>query len=316
MKFIVLGTTEFFLNCVSGLIEAGAEILAMISREESHRPDNSADVESYAAANKIPYHEVGYINSAESLACLRQYRPDYIFASWPEILKREVLDLPSKFCIGSHPTDLPHNRGRHPIHWLIQLGIPESKLTFFRMNDDIDDGNILLKVPIHIGRDQSISAVLKNLNAGGYEGSRKLYEGLVTDTILEHKQNPDDANYWRRRTPHDITLDLRMSASMIIRTVRSFAPPYPCANLLIEDEVLKITDAYLPSDYREYSDLEPGHIVDCGDSHLRVKAADFLIELIVASPIPRTLRDLIYIHPPSKYLYTRHYKFIPEFECV
>ena len=50
------------------------------------------------------------------------------------LIKKEILEIPKKYCIGTHPTALPFNRGRHPLHWLIAIGIPKTALSFFATN--------------------------------------------------------------------------------------------------------------------------------------------------------------------------------------
>ena len=62
----------------------------------------------------------------------------------------ENLKIPTIGTIGSHPTDLPRNRGRHPLHWSIVLGFVKSKVSFFWMNKKIDDGKIILKKSYHL----------------------------------------------------------------------------------------------------------------------------------------------------------------------
>ena len=123
------------------------------------------------------------------------------------------------------------------------------------------------------------------------------YVGIQQDGTL--------ANYWRKRTPHDVTLDLRMSSSMIIRTVRSFAPPFPCAILIFEGSILRIKGASvsiidMPAD--QLIRTEPGRIIEVEDRILRVKAADAVVDLECIEPVPSKLKNAKYVHPPSKYI--------------
>ena len=82
------------------------------------------------------------MNSAESLEYIRDKAPDYIFSSWPKLINNDVLAAPRYFVIGTHPTELPRNRGRHPLHWIIDLGIMKTSLSFFMMDQGIDTINL------------------------------------------------------------------------------------------------------------------------------------------------------------------------------
>jgi len=306
MRFVVLGTSEITVCCAHALLDSGGEVCAVISMPPHIRTDNSVDVASFAEGNKIPYHEVEDINSPRSVDLLRRCSPDYIFSSWPKILRKETLEIPRIYCIGTHPTELPFNRGRHPLHWLIIQGISETELSFFRMDAKVDSGNVLIQVPFEIAHDDSIVDVVAKMNSAAYEGTRNLYKKLFDDPIFSGtEQDHTIANYWRKRTPHDVTLDLRMSADMIIRTVRSFTLPYPCANLLFDKYVIKIVEAALAPielSFKELQRMEAGKIIEINDKRIRIKADDRIVDLICKDRLPDKLLQAQYIHMPTKYL--------------
>ena len=131
MKIIVLGTSEFVIQCIRGFLDSGNQIALIVSLKREHLPDNSIDMSKYALKNKINYLEVIDLNDEKNSSILKSYHPDLIFSAWPKILKKPILSIPKFGIIGSHPTNLPHNRGRHPLQWEIILGLTRSKLSFF-----------------------------------------------------------------------------------------------------------------------------------------------------------------------------------------
>ncbi|MBI2664013.1 methionyl-tRNA formyltransferase [Candidatus Woesearchaeota archaeon] len=296
MKIIILGTTEFTLNCAKAAMDSGAEPV-LISLPEKSRPVNSADTAGFAEQHKIPYYEIEDINSAESVSLLKKLKPDCILSSWPMIIGKEALAIP-KMCIGSHPTALPHNRGRHPLHWLIAMGIRESKLSFFRMDEGIDSGSILLQKPFAIEEHETIADAVEKVNAIAYEAAKQLCEQL--STIQAAPQDSSKANYWRKRTPHDTVIDLRMTADAIKRTVRSYTKPYPCAKLIFEDYAISIISAKTAEASPESKRMEPGKIISIKGNKITAKADDAIIEL-EAEKIPEKLLKAKYIYPPTKY---------------
>lgn len=306
MKFVVIGTTEFDIECSKAIMDNQGRVSAMISMPEHARPNNSADIAGFANTRGVPYHEIEDMNSPEGLALLKSYSHDYLLVSWPQILTAELLEIPRYFCIGTHPTDLPFNRGRHPLHWIIALGIKKSKVSFFRMEQGVDTGNILIQVTFEIGPDDYIEDVVFKMNKAAYGGTKTLYKILLADPLcIGSKQNHISANYWRKRTPHDVTIDLRMSSSIITRTVRSFSRPYPCANLIFENHVIKIVRASpVPTEMtgEQIQRIEPGKIILIAGNTIRVKVDDGIIDLECRDKIPDDLIKTKYIHPPSKYL--------------
>ena len=303
MRFIALGTTEFVRHCINGLIDGGQQVLLLVSLPKELQPDNSIDLSEFASEKGLDYLEVEDINSPEDIAALKAYKPDIIFSAWPRILKQSIFSLP-RFCIiGSHPTALPFNRGRHPLHWEIVLGFSQSKLSFFRMDEGIDTGRILLQMPYEIRPEDTIADLVDRVNSVGYDGSRQLGQILASGSVPEGmEQDHGKANYWRKRTRHDVTIDFRMSAEHIIRTVRSFTLPYPCAMVLYENCVLRVVEARIVA---KDINSEPGKIIHIDGCKITVKAIDEIIELTCQEPLPEIMFSAKYIHPPTKYINER-----------
>ena len=306
MRFVVLGTTDFTLACALALIDCGAELAALISMPREARPDNAADVEAFARQHRIGYHELADLNAPEGVAHLSGLRPDYLLSTWPRIIGPEVLALPRYGTIGTHPTALPRNRGRHPLHWLIALGISQSKLSFFRMDQGIDSGAILHQERFALADDDEIATLVARVNRIAYRGTAVLHEILLRDPAFPGTvQDESQASSWRKRTPHDSLIDPRLCVATIVRAVRSFAPPYPAASLIINEQILRVVSASRAEGGSQFPDTdcrEPGRVLTIGDRSITFKAADGCVTLTFLEPVPEGLRRLKYLHPPSKYL--------------
>ncbi|VVB78747.1 Methionyl-tRNA formyltransferase [uncultured archaeon] len=304
LKFIVLGTTDIAINYSRGIRESGGEVLALFSLKKELLPLNSLDISEFAAKNNISYHELDDINSKDSLALMKSYNPEYAFVSWPKLLEKQALMVPNEFCIGTHPTDLPYNRGRHPLHWLINLGISDSKVSFFKIDEGVDTGSILLKVPFSIDKKDTINEVFLKMNESIYNGTKTICEKIKQGNLEKIKQE-GLPNYWRKRNPHDSLIDLRMPYDLISRLVRSYSPPYPCASLVFENNIFPISNVSTFNSglsNEELKRLEPGRIISIENKRIRVKVDDVIADLESTVKIPEDLKDKKYIFPPSKYL--------------
>tara|TARA_B100000787_G_C16169331_1_gene285579 strand:- start:586 stop:1536 length:951 start_codon:yes stop_codon:yes gene_type:complete len=313
IKFVILSTTYFGISNANAILDCGHEVLAIISMPQKSLPNNSANIEKYAKQKNLPYYEFLDINSPNSIEILSQLKPDYIFSSWPKIINKEVLNIPNNFSIGTHPTALPFNRGRHPLHWIIDLGISESKLSFFKMSKVVDDGDIILQYPFKIDSDDEIEDVNSRVDLAAYDGTKILCQKLISEPSYSgDKQKHELANYWRMRTPHDVTLDLRMQADSILKIVRSFTLPYPCANLIFENYIIKIKEVAIVKTEKSYEDLkriEPGKIISIENKKIIVKVSDEIISLSSIDSLPKEMLLAQYIHPPSKYIMKNDIKF-------
>lgn len=70
------------------------------------------------------------------------------------------MDIPTKGVIGCHPSDLPAFRGRAVLVWQMLLGIKNSNVTMFYMDEGADSGDIIGKEPFQIGESDYISDLL------------------------------------------------------------------------------------------------------------------------------------------------------------
>jgi methionyl-tRNA formyltransferase len=305
LRIVVAGTTATVTDCVAawGLHH---DVAGIVSMPEGNRPDNSADLRAFAELRNIPYREVVDINQPAAIQTLQELRPDILFSMWPKLMRRPVIEVARMGCIGTHCTPLPANRGRHPLHWMIVLGIEQSCVSFFLMDEGIDSGDILLQTPFRIGARADIREALAAMAGAFVEGCAALAKELAAGgPIAGRAQDHGRANTWRARSVFDTLIDFRMTAPAIDRLVRSFCAPFGGAKLVWQQQLIAIARTeILPVDNElSKSDCEPGRILRRGPVSLIVKADDRLIELYPSdsaalTALPKDVRCLL---PPTAY---------------
>ena len=144
MRIVYVGSVIFSAKALEKLISIEAEIVGVVTKNESTFNSDFFDLSSISKVNEIPYHYTSNINSAETVNWIRQFNPDIIFCfGWSNLIKKEVLEISPLGVIGFHPTLLPYNKGRHPLIWAKVLGLQKSGTTFFFMDEGADTGDIL-----------------------------------------------------------------------------------------------------------------------------------------------------------------------------
>ncbi len=306
MRIIALGTSSFLMSVVEGLADSGHEIICLVSQPTKSLPVNSVNIKKHSRSLNINYFEIENINSDESINYLKALEPELIFSAWPKLIKKEVLLIPKHGVIGSHPTSLPYNRGRHPLHWEIVLKIKKSMLSFFIMDEGLDSGRILLQKPYNIYSGDNIKSLSIRIDKLAVKASRELGVLLHEKTFPIGKvQNHKVSNTWRKRTLYDVTIDFRMNGNNIISLVKSFTEPFSYAMICNQDKVLYITDAYktpkeaLPNNV---DNIEPGKILYMEEKLLRVKTSDSVVDFLLLDKLDSKIKMQKYLHPPIKYL--------------
>ncbi len=303
MRCVIIGTTECARSLAKGVLKAGHTLVAMVSLKKELLPNNSVSLEAFAKENHALYYEVEDINQEEKL--FRSFAMDVLVCVWPKILRENIFKIP-QITICAHPTELPNNRGRHALHWSKVLGLKKSALTFFEVDSGIDTGKIIWQEFFELEESDTINTLNDKINVLAEVGIQKV---LNNDALIANKKSQrEGGNYWRKRNLHDVVLDMRMSKEMIINTVKSFCPPYPCAKLIIDNQVVDIIEAYEVEGVECPINMEHGKVFEVQSDRIALKCENALIWL--RSKNDRDFEFLCntwrggggYVYPPSYYI--------------
>ena len=226
MKIIILGSVTFTKNIIDNLIKRKFLIDGLIGKKTSKINSDHFDiVKKYK--NKIDGFYTKNINDNETFLWLKKKNPDLIIClGWSHIIDGKILKIPRLGVIGYHPSDLPKNKGRHPIIWSIVLGLRKTASTFFLMNKKIDDGKIISKKIITIKKNYSAGNLYKKLNNVASNQIYKILNDFKKGKIFAQKQNKFKGNYWRKRNFEDGKIDWRMDADNILNLIKGLGKPY------------------------------------------------------------------------------------------
>lgn len=101
-----------------------------------------------AQQSGIPHRVYG---SDEELLCRLDTDLDLgVLAWWPHLLTPQLLDIPRLGFVNTHPSLLPHNRGKHYSFWALVEQAPFG-VTLHRVDSGIDTGDILAQATIGYG---------------------------------------------------------------------------------------------------------------------------------------------------------------------
>ncbi len=114
--------------------------------------------------NDVTIFKIKNINSKDSLNFLRSLNLDVIFSvAASQIFKSDLLELPKLGCFNIHTSKLPKNRGMLPNFWsLYNYDLDNtSAITIHKMNEKLDDGEILLQQEFNLNPSESLETLIK-----------------------------------------------------------------------------------------------------------------------------------------------------------
>jgi len=184
------------------------------------------------------------LRAPEAMNQLRIWSPDVIVvAAFGQILKPDVLALPSHGCINVHASLLPRWRGAAPIQAAILAGDSQTGVTIMKMDQGVDTGAIINQRSMKIDDDETAGSLSGKLS---YLGADLLIETLpryLSGELEPQLQDESKATYTSMLKKEDGLLDFTKPVEELVRRVHAFNP-WPGAYFEWNDEMLKIHRAH------------------------------------------------------------------------
>jgi methionyl-tRNA formyltransferase len=219
------------VRCLKVLLAHGVKIPLIVTHIDNPNETIWFDsVAKLAADYDIPFITPGDPNSPEVIAQLEAAKPDFLFSFYyRHMLKKGLLDIPSKGAFNMHGSLLPYYRGRVPVNWAVIRGEKETGATLHVMNEKPDNGAIVDQQAIPILPDDTASEVFHKVTCAAEVCLDRCLPGLLAGTAVLKPQDLSQGGYFGGRKPEDGKIDWKQSAGTIHNLVRAVAPPYPGA---------------------------------------------------------------------------------------
>jgi methionyl-tRNA formyltransferase len=255
-RIVFMGTPEFAVESLDALIKAGFSIVGVVTAPDKPAgrgmKTNESAVKKYALKNGLKILQPEKLKNGQFLSELRSLNADLQVVVAFRMLPEVVWNMPPKGTINLHASLLPQYRGAAPINWAIINGEKETGVTTFKLQHEIDTGNILLQEKIEIGDNETAGELYDRMKETGARLLVDTIRGFVEGTLQEVSQsaigNPqsaieNSANSSLKRAPKITTetcqIDWQRSADEIYNLIRGLSP-YPAAFTELSDKTLKV----------------------------------------------------------------------------
>jgi methionyl-tRNA formyltransferase len=189
------------------------------------------------------------------------------------MLPEQVWAMPPLGTINLHGSLLPQYRGAAPINRAIMNGETVTGVTTFRLQQEIDTGNILLMEEIPINSQENAGELHDRMKEIGANLVVQTIQGLVDGSLTEKPQKMADPSTLKT-APKIFTADCEINwndpVHKIHNQIRGLSP-FPGAFTLLNNKALKIFKAR--PEINNHT-LENGKMETDGKSWLRFSALD------------------------------------------
>lgn len=203
------------------LVRAGTQMDRPAGRKRLMQP---TPVGQWAVENDIDLDKPKSVNDEEFLKKLKDLKPDIIFvASFGQLLKNEILELPAIACVNLHASILPAYRGASPIVSAIIDGIAKTGITFMKMDKGLDTGPIytIYELTINNQRADELESELGRLAA---EHVEEVLKKIASGELVPMQQEHEKASFASKVKKEDGILDWQEPAEIIARKIRAYYP--------------------------------------------------------------------------------------------
>lgn len=245
-----MGTPDFAVPTLNALIEAGFNIVGVITAPDKPAGRgmkiSASAVKSYAIEKGLQILQPDKLKNAAFTSELQNLHADLQVVVAFRMLPEIVWNMPPMGTINLHGSLLPQYRGAAPINWAIINGEKETGVTTFKLQHDIDTGNILLQERIPIAPDETATELHNRMKLIGALLVVKTVQGLAEGVLEEMPQsNPSDRDGQTdlKHAPKIFTdtcrIDWNKNVDEIYNLIRGLSA-YPGAFSYLDGKLLKI----------------------------------------------------------------------------
>ena len=244
-----MGTPEFAVAALDKLVQAGCSIVGVVTA-----PDKAAGrgmqlqqsaVKQYAIEHGLFILQPEKLKSPDFLEQLKNLQADLQIVVAFRMLPELVWNMPPMGTVNLHGSLLPQYRGAAPINWAIIHGEKFTGVTTFKLQHEIDTGDILLTATIPIGDQETAGELHDKMKEIGAELLLETVKGLSAGDLMETPQiKMDEARAAELKiAPKIFTASCQINwnnpVSEIYNLIRGLSP-YPAAFSFLEGKKVKI----------------------------------------------------------------------------
>lgn len=258
VKILFFGTETFSLRALAGLIEAGYDIAAVVTKTDSKKGRGqkltAPEVKTLALQHNIPvWQPTKLVDIASDIKALGPVTG--VLVSYGKIIPQSIIDLFTPGIINVHPSLLPLYRGPSPIESAIKNGDAITGVTIMQLAAKMDAGPIYATQTHLLTGSETKPELYRTLANAGTRLLLDSLPAIIDGTLQPIDQDESQASYCQLLQKSDATLDLaQLKAAEAERLVRAHLT-FPKSKLKIDGHEVIITKAHLSNQQKTPLDV-------------------------------------------------------------
>jgi len=236
MRIVFMGTPQFAVESLKVLVENKYNVVGVITSPDKpagrgQQVQQSA-VKQFAVQHNLYVLQPTNLKDEGFLQELKSLQADLQIVVAFRMLPESVWNMPPLGTYNLHASMLPQYRGAAPINWAIINGEKETGITTFKLQHEIDTGNILRQQKVSITPQMNAGQLHDILMIQGADLMLQTVKKIEQGNIVLTEQNKLLANQQAKHAPKifkdTCQINWNNSLEEIYNLIRGLSP-YPCA---------------------------------------------------------------------------------------
>ncbi len=150
-----------------------------------------------------------------------------IVVSYPKILKKEILDLPTSGCLNIHPSLLPKYRGPSPIQSALLNGDEKIGISIMKLDEEVDHGPILIQTEMDLETEDVNVQVERKAGSFGAELLAQILNHYLDGSLKLIGQDHSKATTTRKFEKSEGEIKLDDNAETVQNKFKALLPHIP-----------------------------------------------------------------------------------------
>lgn len=275
LRVIFAGTPEFSVPALEALVEAGANVVAVLTQPD--RPSGRGKkltpgaVKQCATALSIDVLQPLSLKDDATFSTLQALRPDLVVVvAYGLLLPQRVLDLPRHGCLNIHGSLLPRWRGAAPIHRAVLAGDSQTGVTIMQMEAGLDTGPMIASESLAITSESTTASLHDQLAVMGARTLVSVLADWCDGRITAVAQDDSLATYADKLDKREATVNWQHSARQIDLQVRGLNP-WPVAESWCNETRVRFYEGIVQP---AVPGGTPGEVLSCSRAGIAVQTGD------------------------------------------
>lgn len=285
VKILFFGTPEFSAKVLTYLLDHGIDVVGVISKPDRPKGRSSTPVPTpvkvaiQTLRPTIPVFQPEKVSATEFTETVQQFQADlFVVVAYGEIIKQHLLDMPRLGCINLHTSLLPKYRGAAPVQRAIMNGETVTGVTIIHMVKKMDAGDMIRKVEVPIGIDDTHQMVESELCRVGSELLLQVIHEISEGKAGRTAQDETGVTLAPKIELEDCEINWQLPATTIHNLIRAVSPEpgaWCYVHIKGEKKRFKIFRSKLSQQIGESGKIlswgKEGFIIGCGKDSIEVQ---------------------------------------------